>query len=538
MDTDYMNSIRHTVVVEVQQGKLLGSIKEGVLGSMYKAFLGIPYAAPPIGSLRFRDPQPPVSWKDIRVATDDMGVMSAQLCRKSPKNVIGTEDCLYLNVYVPYEQCEEVLHKAVMVWIHGGNFHYGSGNYSEIRPDYFMKKDVILVTINYRLGILGFLNLGHKHACGNQGLKDQIAALEWIKENIFNFGGSPDKITVFGNGTGAISTHLLMLSPLSKGLFQKAILQSGVALCNWAIKEKQTEGFELASKLGCSSKELETILAYLHKIPYRVLVLAEATIVSEKKRRIRKVIFGPTIDKESLNPFLPCPVRELFENNNNNIPILIGHNTDEIFESYPQMTDEKALKDEDLTTYVEIFAGQHNLDKVPNYTKQILKHYGQVSSFKTWHSDVIKRCLSDLYYNHAIRSVVINRAEQKMKTYFYLFSYNGDEKKIKEHSTESSDTMSNIVTHGDELAYLFYMPDQRNKNLFAMTRKDYDIINMITLIWSNFAKEGDPNFETTYGDSDWKDITSKNELMCFEINRQPSGWIKARKHLILTDKWY
>ncbi|XP_011153045.1 venom carboxylesterase-6 isoform X2 [Harpegnathos saltator] len=535
------NTSTHTsmslIFVRLKQGKLAGVLKEGVCGIKYKAFLGVPYATPPIGNLRFQDPKPVANWEGVRTATDDFCNMSAQINQSSDRNIIGNEDCLYLNIYVPCEWPSGLSCIPVMVWIHDGDFFTGNSEYSEIRPDYLMKKNVILVTVTYRLGVLGFLNLSINGAYGNQGLKDQVAALRWIQENIFYFGGDPGNITVFGNGTGAVSAHLLMLSPLSRGFFQKAILQSGVALCNWAVKKQQKEGFTLASEMGCLSTDPKSILDFLKRIPYRVLVMAEYNIIKKKDRFIKKVIFGPTIDKESSNPFLPCPVRELL-NNGNDIPILIGHNTQEFFGSFSKITDDEILQYKKLSIYVEQFAGPHNLDKVPEYTKQIEQFYEYDAPFHTWHYDLKIRCLSDLYYNLPIRSVMINRVKQKSaKTYYYVFSYNGDEGKSMKVSRSS--VKQTGTSHGDELVYIFYTPHSKDNKITLQTMwSDYDMINMITSIWSNFAKNSDPNFNFKSAYSEWQPIETENDLTCFEINRSSTKWLIEKKHLVLSDNWY
>lgn len=203
-------------IVTVKQGKLQGIFEENVLGFHYLSFKGIPFAAPPVGELRFKDPEPPAPWEGIRDASKNAGDVCAQLEQSSGQAVIGSEDCLYLNIYIPYN-VYRTRGNPVMVWIHGGAYLIGSGNDTHKRPDYLMAKDVILVSINYRLGALGFLNLNHEVASGNQGLKDQVAALKWIKENIEIFGGDSNNITVFGVSAGSACTHFLTLSPLSKG---------------------------------------------------------------------------------------------------------------------------------------------------------------------------------------------------------------------------------------------------------------------------------------------------------------------------------
>ncbi|KMQ84216.1 esterase e4 [Lasius niger] len=267
-------------IVIVKQGKLQGIFEDNVLGSRYLAFKGIPFAAPPVGELRFKDPEPPASWEGIRDASRNAGDVCIQLEQLPIQATIGGEDCLYLNVYIPYN-IHRTTGNPVMVWIHGGTYLVGSGNDTSKRPDYLMAKDVILVSINYRLGALGFLNIGHEMASGNQGLKDQAAALKWIKENIESFGGDPNNITIFGNSAGGISVHLLMLSPLSKGLFNKAILQSGMATCFWALTENaEVNAFKLASILGNDSKDPKEVVDFLKTLPAAEIVNAQFEVLT------------------------------------------------------------------------------------------------------------------------------------------------------------------------------------------------------------------------------------------------------------------
>lgn len=144
----------------------------------------------------------------------------------------GSEDCLYLNVYTP--SILPLILLPVMIFIHGGSFKSGSGNEEIYGPDFLVKNEVILVTINYRLGVFGFLSLQSKNIPGNAGMKDQVAALKWVKSNIENFGGDPNNITIFGESAGAASVSFHLISPLTKGLFKRAIIQSGSANCWWA----------------------------------------------------------------------------------------------------------------------------------------------------------------------------------------------------------------------------------------------------------------------------------------------------------------
>ena len=204
---------------------------EAALG-IFASFQGIRYAQSPENDLRFK---PPKSYQDAKGTynvSQEVTIACPQFDENN-QNVIGQEDCLFLNVYVPKSAFDDpnVGKIPVMIWIHGGGLQYGGNWYSRYGPKHFIDKDVIVVAINYRLNILGFLTLGNEDAPGNLGLRDQILALSWVQEYIERFGGDPGSVTIFGESAGALSVQLHLLSPMSKGLFQRAIIQSGSGIC-------------------------------------------------------------------------------------------------------------------------------------------------------------------------------------------------------------------------------------------------------------------------------------------------------------------
>ncbi|XP_029673790.1 cholinesterase 1-like isoform X2 [Formica exsecta] len=310
-----MNSNR--VVVNVREGKLIGIIDENIHGGNYIAFRGIPYAKPP-------DPVPPEAWSGNRDASK-YGNIAVQVNIFTHK-VMGDEDCLYLNVFTT--DTEPLKKRAVMVWIHGGGFFMGSGDASFYGPDHIVRKDVVLVTLNYRLGVLGFLNLYHKKAAGNQGLKDVIMALQWIQKNISQFGGDPNNITIFGESAGGAIVHYLTISPLAKGLFHKAICQSGVVNNPWAFTGRDTSinnGLQLAEKLGKATSDTEVAYKFLKKIDARKLREAEIELfLAEAVRLNLSIAFTPTMDSESSNPLLPVESSELLRNGIK-MPLIFGY---------------------------------------------------------------------------------------------------------------------------------------------------------------------------------------------------------------------
>ncbi|GFG36327.1 hypothetical protein Cfor_05946 [Coptotermes formosanus] len=223
--------IAQPVRVTVRQGVLKGKIMTSAKGRTFYAFQSIPYAKPPTGDLRFRAPQRPAPWVGELDATEP-GPACIQFTMNS--TVVGSEDCLHLNVFTTYlpkqngrlnKQNGRLLD--VMFWIHGGGFYLGSAN--DYPPQYLMDKNVVFVSTNYRLGVLGFLSTGDDESPGNYGLRDQTAALEWVQENIAAFGGNPNSVTIFGQSAGSMSVHYHILSRLSKGLFHRAISMSGTA---------------------------------------------------------------------------------------------------------------------------------------------------------------------------------------------------------------------------------------------------------------------------------------------------------------------
>src|SRR5579863_6041977 len=218
--------------IKVEQGKIHGkTINDGKV----RAFLGLPYAAPPVGDLRWKAPQPPAKWKGDRDATK-FGAHCAQnhvFDDMVFQDNGGSEDCLFLNVYVPTDAKEDAK-LPVMFWIHGGGFSGGASNEPRHNGDFLPLKGVVLVTINYRLGVFGFLATADlakeaSGAAGNYGLLDMVAALEWVKANIGKFGGDPGNVTIFGESAGSFAVSTLMAAAPARGLFQRAIGESGGA---------------------------------------------------------------------------------------------------------------------------------------------------------------------------------------------------------------------------------------------------------------------------------------------------------------------
>ena len=223
-------------IVTIANGQVRGEVRTNNLtGTQYRAFHALPYANPPISQLRFKPPEPFIEkWEKTYDASDSSRVpICPQLAKENFMNIDEdqlNEDCLYLSVYAPKNDTF-ISPLPVLVWIHGGSFDRGIGMFPFHGPERFIDgDDIIMVSINYRVGILGFLSLGIPDVPGNMGLHDQVMALQWVQQNIAAFGGDPNAVTIMGESAGSWSAYYHLFSPLSKGLFHRIIAQSGTPM--------------------------------------------------------------------------------------------------------------------------------------------------------------------------------------------------------------------------------------------------------------------------------------------------------------------
>jgi len=291
-------------------------------GGAEEAFLGLPYAAPPVGELRLKAPQAPSAWKGLRDATkfgarcEQWHIWNDYLFLDSGPS----EDCLYLNVYAP-ASAKQTSKLPVMVWIHGGGFAAGAGSEPRYTNSGLVSKGVVLVTINYRLGVFGFLasadltREGQGHA-GNYGLLDMAAALRWVQANIAKFGGDPGNVTIFGESAGSFSVNALMVAPEARGLFQKAIGESGAFFGNVIamspVAERAQRDQAWVDSLGVKN------LAELRALP------PDKVIDAASKKPV--TWFSPVVDGQFLTESIP---ESYAAGRQAHVPAIIGWNRDE-----------------------------------------------------------------------------------------------------------------------------------------------------------------------------------------------------------------
>ena len=298
-------------------------------GEKQFVFLGIPYAQPPINELRFKPPQPVKLWVEVKDALNNgpkcLQASGDVIPEETGGNFNESEDCLTLNIFTKSLGNKRAA-QAVMIWIHGGGFTVGSKDI--VRMDGIVAEDIVLVTINYRLGALGFLSFGKDIVSGNMGLKDQNLAIKWVKANIHHFGGDPDKITIFGESAGGISVSAQVMSPYNSGLLRAAIAQSGSALKLDKPGAEKRFARNLAVALDCPPTLDQRTLQCLQNIEDFKKVeskITDSDSCHEDPSCDLKFVFWPAVDSYSSNPFLPLdPLEAMMTGQFNKIPFMSG----------------------------------------------------------------------------------------------------------------------------------------------------------------------------------------------------------------------
>jgi para-nitrobenzyl esterase len=321
-------SSQKPAVVKVKSGKLEGLYQDGLY-----IFKGVPYAAPPVGDLRWMPPQPLKPWEGVRQA-DKFGSVAPQLWPTTGPLALfrevepQSEDCLFLNIWTPGLDNKK---RPVMLWIHGGAFVFGSGSGISYNTGSLAKRGgIVEITINYRLGVFGFLRLkdvtgGAIPATGNEGLLDQIAALKWVRENIAAFGGDPKNVTVFGESAGGMSIGCLLAMPAARGLFHKAICESGVGSTSLSRATANATAEQFLKILGVDKNDVKTLRGMdVPKILGADMPLK--TAMTRPGEAPRATVTAPVIDGELISDLTNKVARQ---GSAKNIPVIIGNNLDE-----------------------------------------------------------------------------------------------------------------------------------------------------------------------------------------------------------------
>ncbi|MGY8705096.1 carboxylesterase family protein [Bradyrhizobium sp. 18BD] len=448
-------------LVRTRDGQARGQPRDtnGVL-----AFKGIPYAASPVGPLRWRSPQPPASWSGVRDALV-FGAGSLSSLANDPRPGPRAEDCLYLNVWTAANAADEK--RPVMVWIHGGGFQFGSSANPATDGRLLAARGVVVVSFNYRLGVFGFLahpDLDAEAPSGNYGLQDQLAALRWVRANIAAFGGDPDNVTLFGESAGAMAVGILMASPLAHGLFHKAIGQSGAF---WDGRHGPLQSFDEARARGVAfaRRQGNASIAALRTMPAEQLNAAGPW--SFERDHVTEA-FSPSIDHH-LVPDVPA--RRVLSGEQMHIPLLAGWNGAEEFPFMSQSLP--AHSAQAFRTAAESMFGKERLADFLNLYPAGSDAAAKASAAALTGDMVIgEQCWQWLR---------LHRAGSGAPTYGYHFNHTSPYTPIASHVTEIPFVFGTLT------------PQQIVGSTTPPDEADRALSQIMMSYWVNFATSGNPN---------------------------------------------
>ncbi|MHA2130129.1 MAG: carboxylesterase/lipase family protein [Promethearchaeota archaeon] len=467
-----------TEIIETTTGKL-----RGYLISDLTVFKGIPYAEPPIGNLRFKDTVEKEPWEGILEALE-YGAIAPQPEFPGIPLPPQSEDCLTLNIWTPTCDNEK---RPVMFWIHGGAFVAGSSNEPMFNGEFLSRRgDVCVVTINYRLGVLGNLFIPDK--VSNLGFYDQYTALKWVHDNISNFGGNPNNITIFGESAGGQSVCTLMAMPKAKGLFNRAITQSGT---QHPLVHHPEGGILAAEKLFTKLSIKMGDLDALRKVPAEKLVQTRYEIVLENiEKKDVEPGYPPIIDGKKINE---NPIVAISKGASQNVDLMIGNNlNEETFFSIP-FTALHNIDWDDIYDNLGILMVSKLIPKKDNIDKLI-------NLFKRPNNrpfDVMNDIITAIGWRFSARKFAADHSKYNKNTYMYLFNYR-------------TPTYEGIFgsSHAVEIPFVFGTLGDADFGVFPKRDEINTKISEIMMdTWISFAKTGDPNHE---GIPEWPAYDTEN----------------------------
>ncbi|XP_054496523.2 fatty acyl-CoA hydrolase precursor, medium chain-like isoform X1 [Agelaius phoeniceus] len=480
-------------------------------------FLGLPFAKPPLGALRFSEPQPPEPWEGVRDATSyppmclqdqvqGQFISNMVTNRKEKVALQVSEDCLYLNVYTPVSTGEKEK-LPVLVWIHGGALVFGAAS-SYDGSVLAAFDNVVVVAIQYRLGIAGYFSTGDEHARGNWGYLDQVAALRWIQENIMHFGGDPGSVTIFGESAGGISVSALVLSPLAKGLFHKAISESGTAALGLFTDQPKEDAQKIAAVSGCEKSSSAAMVECL-----RGKTEEELLQITQKM----DVFFSSgCVDGN----FFPKSPRELLsEKSINAVPYLIGVNNCEFGYGLPMMMkfppfvdglDKDVARQILQSTLPLIFKGLTS-----EVVDRVYKEYMGDAESPAQVRDGLLDAMGDVYF--VISSVEVARYHRDAgnPVYFYEFQH-------RPSSAEGLVPEFVKADHGAEIAFVFGKPFLAG----GATEEENELSRTVMRYWTNFAKNGNPNGE---GLVHWPQYDLEEKYLAIDLEQKAAKKLKEHR---------
>lgn len=474
----------HTVTTK--QGKLQGSKENNLF-----VFRGIPFAAPPVGNLRWMPPQPVPAWEGVRPALKYGTIAPQKMMPAGGPIAVGTseprsEDCLYLNVYSPGLDTKK---RPVMVWIHGGAFSIGSGSETMFRSGSLAERgDIVLVTLNYRLGALGFLNLdkvtgGKIPSTGNEGLLDQVAGLEWVRDNISGFGGDPDNVTIFGESAGGMSVASLMVLPRARGLFHRAIIESAVGAIGRPLENSIYTAETFLKIAGISADDIEGLM---NMQPEKMLEVQEKVALETDQGEAPCI---PVADGVIM-PLMPL---EAFSQDvAAKVPTMIGSNLDEqkLFSLMNPM--HQKMDDAMLVGLLKRNVPEEDIPMIVDVYKREKEKRGETVR----PLDLYSAINTDIMFRNIAQHIIGAQQEHGIPAYNYLFTW-------------KSPALGGALgaAHALEVGFVFGTMD----DIFCGTGPAADKVSeQMQDAWTTFAHTGNPSCDSL---GEWPEYGAERKTM-------------------------
>ncbi|XP_031977988.1 fatty acyl-CoA hydrolase precursor, medium chain-like [Corvus moneduloides] len=503
---------------ETKYGRVQGyQFKVDTAERTVNVFLGLPFAKPPVGPLRFTEPQPPEPWEGVRDATSYppmclqdkvQGQYFSDIITNRKEKVLlqVSEDCLYLNVYTPVSTGKQEK-LPVLVWIHGGGLVFGAASsYDGSALAAF--DNVVVVTIQYRLGIAGYLSTGDEHARGNWGYLDQVAALQWIQENIIHFGGDPGSVTIFGESAGGISVSALVLSPLAKGLFHKAISESGTAGLGLFTDQPKEEAQKIAAVSGCEKSSSAAIVECLREKTEEELV--------QIALKMDSFFISSCVD----GVFFPkSPMELLSEKSINAVPYIIGVNNCEfgwgipMMMKFPPFVDglDKDVARRILQSSLALFIKGITSEVVDRVYKEYMGDAESPAQVR----DGLLEAMGDVFFVISAVEVARYHRDAGNPVYFYEFQH-------RPSSVEGVVPAFVKADHGAEIAFVFGKPFLAGD----ATKEENTLSRTVMRYWTNFAKNGNPNGE---GLVHWPQYDLEERYLGIDLQQKAAEKLKEHR---------
>ncbi|GAB6028034.1 Carboxylesterase 5A [Chamberlinius hualienensis] len=475
-------------IVTINSGQVKGYVDNSIKGQPFYGFKGIPYVKPPD---RFKVAEPVEKWSGVLDATKE-GAICAQW--NFTNEDFGSEDCLTINVYTPKlgNEADDLL--PVIFVIHGGGFIRGTGGDIFIKPHNLMDYPIVLIAINYRLGVLGFLNTEDKNSPGNYGLMDQVMALKWVQENIKHFNGDPNNVAIFGTSAGGASVIYHVLSPLSKGLFHRAFASSGTSINHWAFQRQPLKYAKLvAAHLKCVQPNISREIV-------KCLSEKSAFEINRAADELPLAFLFPNDPVPSVEPngsgFLPDSPWNLLNKGElaNNVPVILGHNEREgiliyaLFLADKKKSNGRSYFENEFPSYLPLFTPVQ--ENVSLAVKEILKSYVNNSvnlDDDDVFNEVITSIIGDAMFTSGIAYTAEKLSSAGLPVYYYLFDYTG-----KTFSYEYlNGTYGNYTTHEDDA--LYYFRDETTST--SMSKDDVTMSDVVSTLLTSFAAGKDLKFK-------------------------------------------